>query len=68
MQAEHKSHMIEVAGKIASKPMAILIDSGASHSYIAPNMVERCHLKRSKLYRAGLVQWLQVQRGRSPKQ
>jgi hypothetical protein len=38
-QAEHKSHMIEVAGKIASKPMAILIDSGASHSYIAPNMV-----------------------------
>jgi hypothetical protein len=40
--------MIEVEGKIANQPTTILIDLGASRSYIAPNLVERIHLKRSK--------------------
>jgi hypothetical protein len=48
--------MIEVEGKIANQPIAILIDSGASHSYIAPNLVERFHLKRSKHEKSWLVQ------------
>jgi hypothetical protein len=32
--------MIKVEGKINDQPIAILIDSGASHSYLDPKMVE----------------------------
>jgi hypothetical protein len=55
-QAEYQSHMIEVEGKIDNQPIAILIDSGASHSYIDPNLVERFHLKRRKHGKSWLVQ------------
>ena len=48
--------MIEVAGKIANKTITILIDSGARNSCIAPNLVEKCHLKKSKLETISLVQ------------
>ena len=48
--------MIEVAGIIANKTISILIDSGASNSYIAPNLVENFHLKKSKLKISSLVQ------------
>ena len=48
--------MIEVAGKIANKTITILIDSRASNSYIAPNLVEKFHLKKSKLEMEILVQ------------
>jgi hypothetical protein len=41
--------MIEVEGKINDQPIAILIDLGASHSYIDPKMVERFHFPRRKL-------------------
>ena len=37
-KVEHQSHMIEVEGMINKQPIAILIDSGASHSYINPNI------------------------------
>jgi hypothetical protein len=40
-QVEFQSHMIELEGKINNQPIAILIDSGASHSYLDPKMVER---------------------------
>jgi hypothetical protein len=40
--------MIEVEGKINNQPITILIDSGASHSYIYPKLVEIFHLQRSK--------------------
>ena len=33
-----------------------MIDSGASNSYISPNLVEKCHLKKSKLETTSLVQ------------
>ena len=42
-QAEFQSHMIEVEGMINNQPFTILIDSGASHSYIDPRMVESFH-------------------------
>jgi hypothetical protein len=48
--------MIEVEGKITNQPIAILIDSGASHSYIDPKLVDRFHLKKSNLERSCLVQ------------
>jgi predicted aspartyl protease len=40
--------MIEVEGNINKEPIAILIDFGASHSYINDNIVERFHLQISK--------------------
>ena len=47
-KVDHQSHMIEVEGMVNKKPIAILIDSGASHSYINPNIVERFHVERRK--------------------
>jgi hypothetical protein len=55
-QEEHQSHMIEVEGKITNQPVVILIDSGASHSYIDPKLVDIFHLKKSNLERSCLVQ------------
>ena len=48
--------MIEVEGKINDQPISILIDSGASHSYLDPKIVERFQLSRSKLGKSWLVQ------------
>jgi hypothetical protein len=55
-QTNYQSHMIEVEGNIDNQPIAILIDYGASHSYIDPNMVERFKLKRCKHEKSWLVQ------------
>jgi hypothetical protein len=43
-QDKYQSPMIEVEGKINNEPIKNLIDSGASHSYINANIVERFHL------------------------
>jgi hypothetical protein len=48
--------MIEVEGMINNQTLAILIDSGASHNYIDPNMVENFQLPRSKHGKSWLVQ------------
>jgi hypothetical protein len=55
-KVEFYSHMIEAEGKINDRPIAILIDSGASHSYLDPKMVERFQWPRSKLGKPRLVQ------------
>jgi hypothetical protein len=55
-KVEYKSPMIEVEGKIDNHPIAILIDFGASHSYIKYNIVESFHLQRSKHKKSWLVQ------------
>jgi hypothetical protein len=55
-QVEFQSHMIEVEGKINYQHIAILIDSGDSHSYLDPKMVERFEFPRSKLVKPWLVQ------------
>jgi hypothetical protein len=47
-QAKYQSQMIEVEGMINNQTISILIDSGASNSYIDPKMVESLHLPRSK--------------------
>jgi hypothetical protein len=47
--------MIEVEGMINNQTITILIDSGDSHSYIDPNMVEIFHLPRSKYGKYWLV-------------
>jgi hypothetical protein len=55
-QAKYQSHMIEVEGMINNKTLAILIDSGASHSYIEPNMVESFQFPVNKHGKSWLVQ------------
>jgi hypothetical protein len=55
-QDEFLSHMIQVEGKINNQPISILIDLGAIHSYIYPNLVEIFHLPRRKLGKSWLVQ------------
>jgi hypothetical protein len=55
-QEEYQSHMIEVEGMINNQTIAILIDSGASHSYIDPKMVESLHFPRRKHGKSWLVQ------------
>jgi hypothetical protein len=54
-QEEYQSHMIEVEGMIKNHAFTILIDSGASHSYIDPRMVESFHLPRRKHGKSWLV-------------
>jgi hypothetical protein len=53
---EYQSHMIEVEGMIKIQPFTILVDSGASHSYIDPRVVEIFHLIRRKHENSWLVQ------------
>jgi hypothetical protein len=48
--------MIEVEGKNINHHVAILFDSGASHCYIDPKIVDKLHLEISKLGKASLVQ------------
>ena len=55
IQEYHQSRMIEVAGNIANVATSILIDSGVSNSYIVPNIVYRCYMKKSKLELTSLV-------------
>jgi hypothetical protein len=55
-KVEYQYPMIELEGKIDNQPIEILIDSGASHSYINSNIVERFYLKRSKHKKSWLVQ------------
>ena len=54
-QGEFQSHMIEVEGTINNRPLVILIDSGASHSYVDPRVVDSLHLMRSKHEKSWLV-------------
>jgi hypothetical protein len=54
-QAKFQSHMIEVEGTINNRSLVILIDSGASHSYVDPRVVDTLHLMRSKHEKSWLV-------------
>ena len=47
--------MLEVEGKILNTPVSILIDSGASLSYIAPRVVDKCKILNEKQTNACLV-------------
>jgi hypothetical protein len=54
-QVEYQSHLIEVEGMIKNQPFTILVDLGASHSYIDPRVVESLHLIRRKHEKSWLV-------------
>ena len=48
--------MIEVEGMINNQPFIILIDSGTSHNYVDPRVVESLQLSRRKHEKSWLVQ------------
>ena len=48
-QAEHQATMVEMEGKISDLPVTVLIDPGASLSYISPGIVEKCKIKPEKI-------------------
>jgi hypothetical protein len=54
-KAEYRSHMIEIECMIKNQPFTILVDSGPSHSYIDPRVVESLHLIISKHEKSWLV-------------
>ena len=54
-QAEYQTSMVEEEGIINQTRVTILIDPGASLSYIAPKMVEKCKLSVEKFENSWLV-------------
>ena len=55
-QAEHRATRVEIEGKIADQSVTVLIDPGASLSYISPQVVEKCNIKTEKFQQSWLVQ------------
>jgi hypothetical protein len=55
-QADHQSSVVEIEGKINDTRISVLIDPGATLSYITPNVVESNKLKRLKHAKSWLVQ------------
>lgn len=47
-QVEYQPTMVEFEGKISDLTIAVLIDPGATLSYVSPKVVERCNLQPVK--------------------
>ena len=54
-QAEHQDTMVEMEGKISDQSVTVLIDLGASLSYISPQVVEKCNIKTEKFQQSWFV-------------
>ena len=54
-QADHQISMVEVQGTIQNFFVSLLIDPGASLSYISPSIVEKCKLPLNKCDKSWLV-------------
>ena len=54
-QDDHESSVVEIGGKILYTQISILIDSGATLSYITPDVVELNKLKKQKHEKSWLV-------------
>ena len=55
-QVEHQSTIVEIEGIVSNHAISILIDPGATLSYISPRTVELCQLTRVKHEKPWLVQ------------
>eukprot|EP00253_Pinus_taeda_P025715 PITA_25715 len=55
-QAEYQPNMVEFEGKISNLSIAVLIDPGATLSYVSPKIVEQCKLLSEKFRIPWLVQ------------
>ena len=47
-QEKIQTTVIELEGKMFNHVVSILIDLGASLSYVSPKIVEKCHLQTNK--------------------
>jgi hypothetical protein len=55
-QADHQSSVVEIEGKINNTRIYVLIDPGATLSYITPDVVESNKIKKLKHTKSWLVQ------------
>ena len=55
-QEDYQTSMVEIECMINQNPIAILIDPGASLSYISPKMVEKCKFPVENFENSWLVQ------------
>eukprot|EP00253_Pinus_taeda_P002643 PITA_02643 len=55
-KAEYQPTMVEFEGKISDLTISVLIDPGATLSYVSPKVVERCNLQSIKFKNPWLVQ------------
>eukprot|EP00253_Pinus_taeda_P012699 PITA_12699 len=55
-QAEYQPTMVEFEGKLLNLSVSVLIDPGATLSYISPKLVEQCKLQPEKFRNPWLVQ------------
>eukprot|EP00253_Pinus_taeda_P015343 PITA_15343 len=55
-QAEYQPTMVEFEGKISNLTLSVLIDPGATLSYVSPKVVEQCSLHSVKFKNPWLVQ------------
>lgn len=55
-QVDYHVVVVKVEGNISKKTISILIDLGYTHSYVTPNIVEDCLLKKEKHNKSWLVQ------------
>lgn len=55
-QAEYQPTMVEFEGKISNLSIAVLIDQGATLSYVSPKIVEQCKLPSERFRNPWLVQ------------
>eukprot|EP00253_Pinus_taeda_P008127 PITA_08127 len=56
-QAEYQPTMVEFEGKLLDLAVTVLIDRGATLSYISPKVVEHCKLQPVKFKDPWLVHW-----------
>jgi hypothetical protein len=55
-QEDHQAFVVELEGITSKQPVSILVDLGSNISYISPQVVEACALKRRKHAKTWLVQ------------
>ena len=55
-EADHQTSMVEIEGMINNQPISIIIDLGASLSYISPRVVDLYNLVPKKFDNSCLVQ------------
>jgi hypothetical protein len=55
-QADHQSSVVEIEGKINNTRISVLIDPGATLSYITPGVVDSNKLKKTRHAKSWLVQ------------
>ena len=46
MKADHHASIIEMDGMLCDQVISILIDPGSNYSYVNPDLVDKCGLRK----------------------